>query len=79
MQEEAPDENDPRDIHIEELECEREVEGPPVESEVISASIKVKKINIGTMENSKMASIGDYWDEKIVESITEVLRDEGDS
>jgi hypothetical protein len=36
--------------------------------------IKMKKMNIGTGENPKIASIGDYWDEKIVESITELLR-----
>jgi hypothetical protein len=50
------------------------VEVPPVESEVITALIKVKKANIGTIENPKMASIGDYLDEKIVEIITELLR-----
>jgi hypothetical protein len=32
VQEEAPNEDDPRDIHIEEVEGEREVEGPPIES-----------------------------------------------
>jgi hypothetical protein len=32
MQEEALDEDDPRDIQIEEAKGEREVEGPPVES-----------------------------------------------
>jgi hypothetical protein len=31
VQEEAPDEDDPRDIQIEEEEGEREVEGPPIE------------------------------------------------
>jgi hypothetical protein len=63
----------PHDIQIEEDEGEREVEGPPLESEVIVAPIKVKKVNIGTVENPKMASIGDYWDEQTVESITELL------
>ena len=38
------------------------------------APIKVNKINIGTTENPKMASIEDYWDEKTVERITELLR-----
>jgi hypothetical protein len=60
VQEEEPDEDDPRDIQIEEVECERELEGPPVKLEVISVPIKVKKLNIGTVENPKMASIGDY-------------------
>jgi hypothetical protein len=78
VQEEAPDEDDPRNIQITEVEGEREVEGPPLESEVFVVSIKVKKVNIGTTENPKMASIGDYWDEKTVESITELLREYND-
>jgi hypothetical protein len=51
------------------------VEGPPIESEVIVALIKVNKFNIGTIENPKMASIGDYQDEQTVESITELLHE----
>jgi hypothetical protein len=70
VQEEAPDEDDPRDIQIEEVKGEREVEGPPLESDVISALIKVNKVNNGTVENPKMANIGDYWDEETVENIT---------
>jgi hypothetical protein len=70
VQEEVLDEDDPRDIQIEEVEGEREVEGPPLESKVVSALIKVNKFNIGTMDNPKMAIIGDYWDEKTIESIT---------
>ena len=42
------------------------MEGPPIESEVIFTPIKVKKVNIVIAEQSKMASIGDYWDEKTV-------------
>jgi hypothetical protein len=36
VQEEAPEEDDLCDIHIEEEEGEREVEGPPIESESIA-------------------------------------------
>jgi hypothetical protein len=32
VQEEAPDEDDMRDIHIEEFEGKRDVEGPPLDS-----------------------------------------------
>jgi hypothetical protein len=49
VQEEESDEDDPCDIQIKEVEGEIEVEGPPIESEVIVASIKVKKFNIGTV------------------------------
>jgi hypothetical protein len=73
VQEEAPDEDDLCDIQIEEEEGEREVEAPPIESEVIFVSIKVNKFNIRIAENPKMASIGDYWDDQMVERITELL------
>jgi hypothetical protein len=33
----------------------------------------VKKVNIGTNDNPKMASIGYYWDEQIIERIIELL------
>jgi hypothetical protein len=46
------------------------VEGPSLESEAFVAPIKVKKVNIGTEENPKMESIGDYWDEQTLERIT---------
>jgi hypothetical protein len=49
------------------------VEGPPLESEVIVALIKVNKVNIGIVENPKMANIGDYWDEQTMEIIIELL------
>ena len=49
------------------------MEAPSLESKVFFAPIKVKKFNIGTTENPKMAIIGDYWDEQTVESITELL------
>jgi hypothetical protein len=75
VHEDAPEEDNPHDIHIEESYGEREVEGPPIESEVISVPIKVNKVNIGIVENSKIASIRDYWDEQTVESITELLRE----
>ena len=78
VQEEAPDEHDPCNIHITEVEGEREVEGPPLQSKVIAAPIKVKKVNIGTVENPKMDSIGYYWDEQIVESITKLLHKQSD-
>jgi hypothetical protein len=60
VQEESPDEDDPCNIQITEIEGEREVEGSSLESQVFVAPIKVKKVNIGTIENPKMASIGDY-------------------
>jgi hypothetical protein len=73
VEEKEPDEDDLRNIHITEFEGKREVEGPSLESEVFVAPIKVNKVNIGTTDNSKMASIGDYWDEQTVERITKLM------
>jgi hypothetical protein len=42
------------------VEGEREVEGPKLDSKDYAAPLKIKKVNIGTAENPKMASIGDY-------------------
>ena len=55
------------------IEGEREVESRYLESEEFFAPIKVNKFNIRTNENPKMESIGDYWDEKTVERIIELL------
>jgi hypothetical protein len=49
------------------------VEGPPLDSELFVVPIKVKKVNIETTDNPKMASIGDYWDEQTIERITDLL------
>jgi hypothetical protein len=57
IQEEALDENDPHDIQIKEFEGERDVKGPPLESEVISAPIKIKKVNIGTLSGPKWSAL----------------------
>jgi hypothetical protein len=70
VEEEAPNEDDPHNIYITEVEGEREVEGPSLESKFFVALIKMNNVNIGTIENPKMANIGDYWDEQIVERIT---------
>jgi hypothetical protein len=73
VEEEALDEYDLHNIHITEIEGEIEVEDPSLESKLFVAPIKVKKVSIGTTDNSKMDSIGDYMDEQIVERITKLL------
>jgi hypothetical protein len=78
VHEEELDEYDPHNIQITEIEGEREVEGPSLESESFSMPIKVKKVNNGTNDNPKMASIGDYWDEQKIERITELLQEYND-
>jgi hypothetical protein len=54
------------------------VEGPSLESKVFTVPINVKKVNIGTNDNPKMASIRDYLGEQTVERITKLLHEYGD-
>jgi len=73
-EEEDPTKENPHNIQIPEVEGEREVEGPKLDYEYCLVPLKIKKVNIGIVENTKIASIGDYWDKQIVERITELLR-----
>jgi hypothetical protein len=75
VEEEALDEEHPQNIHIIEVEGEIELEGPSLESEFFVVPIRVKKINIGTTDNPKMANIADYWDEQTMERITKLLHE----
>jgi hypothetical protein len=70
---EEPEEDNLCNIQIPEVEGEREVEGPKMDSEYYAAPLNIKKVNIGTADNPKMASIGDYWDHQTVERITKLL------
>jgi hypothetical protein len=78
VEEEKPDEDDMCNIQITEIEGDREVEVPSMESELFFSPIKVNKVNIGMNYNPKMASIGDYWDEQTVERITKLLHEYSD-
>jgi hypothetical protein len=60
------------------VEGEREIEGPKLDSEYCASPLNIKKVNIGTIDNPKMANIGDYWDNQIVERITKLLREYND-
>jgi hypothetical protein len=51
------------------------VEGTCLESKVFVGPIKVNKVNSGTTENPKMASIGDHWDEQTIERVIELLHE----
>jgi hypothetical protein len=41
----------------------------------IGQPIKIKKVNIGTEETSKLANVGDYWDVATIDKITELLHE----
>lgn len=54
---------EPREVHIQETKGERAVPGLE-NSRSYSEPLKIIKVNIGTTEVPKFASIGDYWDEQ---------------
>ena len=66
------DEN-PRNINIPESEGTRIVAGPPLECLEITTKLKIKKVNIGSEVNLKLASIGDYWDDKTIGQVVDLL------
>ena len=56
------EDDDPRNINIPELEGHCEVHGPAVEAPEVTQPLKTRTVNIGSEENPKYATIGDYWD-----------------
>ena len=69
------DEDDPRNINIPELEGECEVHGPEIESPEVTQPLKTRKVNIGSEDMPKYATIGDYWDEEMVSKVIELLHE----
>ena len=67
------DDDDPRDINIPEYECTRTMEGSGVSSDQFLNPLKIKKVNIGSLENPKFANIEDYYDDETIEKITNLL------
>ena len=57
------EDDDPHNINIPESEGHYEVHGPTVESPEVTQPLKTRKVNIGSEEMHKYATIGDYWDE----------------
>jgi hypothetical protein len=69
------EDDDPRKVNIAKKEGQRDVEGPGVELPFIGNPIKIKKVNIGTEQTSKLANVGDYWDVATIEKIIELLHE----
>ena len=63
-----------REVHITEIKGERAVAGLEI-SHSFSEPLKTVNVNIGTEEVPKFSSIGDYWDEKTVCKIIELLHE----
>ena len=70
---------DPHDdltnITIPKLEGTLRVEGSGISNDQFLQLLKIKKVNIGSPENTKLTNIGDYWDEETVAKITDLLHE----
>ena len=64
-----------RNIKILKTEGSRDVAAPDVPIDPMSQPLKIRKVNIGTEENQKFVSVGDYWDEETMEKITDLLHE----
>ena len=49
--------------------------GPEIEDLDMKTPLKRKQVNIGTKEELKYATLGDYWDDAIVEKVIELLHE----
>ena len=48
---------------------------PDIPVDPMNQPLKIRKINIGTEENPKFASVGGYWDEETMANITDLLHE----
>ena len=69
------DDDELQNINIPETEGSRDVAAPDVPTDPMSQPLNIRKVNIGTEENSKFASVGDYWDKETMEKITYMLHE----
>lgn len=67
-------EDEPREVHIPEVEGERVVEGLEISLDY-SKPLKTVKVNIGTTKVPNFSFIGDYWDEETVGKIIDLLHE----
>ena len=67
------DDDDMRNVNILESEGSHNVAAPDILTNPMSQTLKIQKVNIGTEEDPKFANIGDYWDDKTMAQITDML------
>ena len=51
------------------------VEGVGISRYQFLSLLKVKKVNIGFLKNTKFSNIGDYWDDETVGKIIDLLHE----
>ena len=69
------EDDDPRKVNITKTEGQRDIEGLGIELPFIGQPIKIKKVNIGTEKELKLANVGDYWDDATIDKIRKLLHE----
>jgi len=69
------EDDDPRNINNPESKGYCTVVGPTLKYLEITEKLKIKKVNIGIEETQKIASIGNYWDDKTIGQIVDLLQE----
>ena len=67
--------DDLTNIKIPESEGTRIVEGSGISNDQLLNPLKIKKVNIGSLENPKFTNIGDYWDEETIVKIMDLMHE----
>ena len=62
-------------IYITESEGIHDIEAPKILFDQLKQPLKIKKVNIGTMEDPNFDSIGDYLDDSKMGKITNLLHE----
>jgi len=71
----ADEEEDMRNIDIQESKVYREVNGLELEILDIMKPLNTKKVNIGSEKEPNFAIIIDYWDEETVSKVTKLIHE----
>ena len=69
------EDDDPRNINIPKSEGSCVVARPTLDCPKITEKLKIKKVNIRTEETPKIASIGNYWDDRTIGQIVDLLQE----
>jgi len=69
------DDEDPWNINISETKGSCEIRRPSLEDPDITVPLKTKQVNIVTEVEPKYATLGDYWDDAIVNKVSELLHE----
>ena len=72
---EPEDDDELQNVNILDSEGIHDIVAPDIPTDSMSQSLNIRKVNIGSEENSKFSNIGDYWDGETMVKITNLLHE----